>query len=83
MIHTPEEQIANVKRALAALEGCRPFRGQEDLAKDLSRYLELLQEARSRGELSPVAYEEPPAWGQWVGLAALVAGALRVVSVLL
>lgn len=82
-IHTPAEQIANVKQALRALEGYRPFRGQEDLARDLRCYLESLQEASSRGELLPVAYEDPPEWGQWVGLAALVAGALRVVVVLL
>ena len=82
-IHTPEEQIANVKQALRALEGYRPFRGQEDLARDLRCYLESLQEAHSCGELLPVAYEEQPEWRQWVGLAALVAGALRVVAVLL
>ncbi len=82
-IHTAEEQIANVNQALRALEGYRPFRGQEDLAYDLRCYLESLQEARSRGELLPVTYEEQPEWGQWVGLAALLAGALRVVAVLL
>ncbi len=82
-IYTPEEQIASVHRALRALECRRGFRGQDELTADVRRYLEMLREVHARGELEPVAYDDASTWGQWVGVAALAAGALRLVAVLL
>lgn len=81
-VSSPQEQIASVHRALKQVEGWLPFRGQEDLLGDLREQLERLREAHARGELEPIVYTRGPATGEWVALAALIAGALRLMVVL-
>jgi len=82
-VRSPEEQIASVYQALGALERSRPFRGQGELVADVRQFLQILREAHARGEVAPLAYDDATPWGQWVGVAALAAGALRLVSALL
>jgi len=80
---SPEEQIASVWRALEELQSSDPFRGQDELVADVRRCLEILEAAHARGEVAPLVCDDATPWGQWVGLAALAAGALRLMSALL
>lgn len=82
-VRSPEEQIASVHQALGALESSRPFRGQDELVADVRRCLQALREAHRRGELAPMVGDDASMRWQWVGVAALAAGAWRLVSVLL